>query len=190
MQLLARRAACSVAPARASRRPFSAKAMASGSTFHDLEVKTLRGKPFAFSDLAGKPVLVVNVASKCGFTPQYAGLQKLYDDYKGKGLEIVGFPCNQFGGQEPGGEEEISSCQLNYGVSFPIMEKVDVNGPNASPVYQLLKSEKKQLFMSDVKWNFEKFLVDRSGKVVERYSSIATPASIAPAIEELLAASS
>lgn len=157
------------------------------SDFYSLQANDLRGQPFSFEQLKGKVVLIINVASKCGFTPQYAGLQKLYDEFKDKGLVMLGFPCNQFGAQEPGGPEEIATfCSLNYGVTFPIMEKVDVNGDNTHPVYQFLKSQKKQLLMERIKWNFEKFLIDREGNVVERFSSAGTPDHIRPAIEKLL----
>jgi len=162
----------------------------STSPFYQLAAKDITGADFPFSQLQGKVVLVVNVASKCGFTPQYKGLQKLYDDYKDAGLVIVGFPCDQFGHQEPGSESDIQSfCSRNYGVSFPMMSKVDVNGGAAHPVYQYLKSEKKQMFMEAIKWNFEKFLVDKSGQVVQRFSSMGDPQQhIEPEVKALLAA--
>ncbi|KAI9140747.1 thioredoxin-like protein [Paraphysoderma sedebokerense] len=155
--------------------------------FYALKSNLANHEPFEFSSLKGKVVVVVNVASKCGFTPQYSGLENLYKKYKGQGLEILGFPCNQFGGQEPGKEEEIVSfCSLNYGVSFPVMEKVDVNGDSTHPVYDYLKSQKKQLMMARIKWNFEKFLIDRNGQVVERFASTASPESMEKKIVELL----
>jgi len=133
-------------------------------------------------------VLVVNVASKCGMTPQYKGLQELYKKHKDEGLEILGFPCNQFGKQEPGTQEEIGSfCELNYGVTFPILQKIDVNGSKADPVYNYLKNEKAGLLgFKGIKWNFEKFLIDRNGKVVERWASTTTPSSIESAVEKYL----
>jgi len=155
------------------------------SSFYDLEVKDSSGAPFKFSDLKGKVVLIVNVASQCGFTPQYEGLEKLYKKYKDQGFVILGFPCNQFGGQEPGTEEEIVQfCSKNYGVSFPIMSKVDVNGDNESPVYALLKSMKSSWGMTRIKWNFEKFLINKDGSVVERYTSFTAPDSFDGAIKK------
>ena len=132
--------------------------------------------------------LVVNVASYCGFTPQYKGLEALYEKYHGKGLEILGFPCNQFGEQEPGDAKEIESfCEVNYGVTFPLFAKVDVNGADTAPLYQHLKSAKPGLLGSEViKWNFTKFLVDRKGNVVERYAPNVEPVSLAGDIEKLL----
>ncbi|GAX83626.1 hypothetical protein CEUSTIGMA_g11050.t1 [Chlamydomonas eustigma] len=158
------------------------------SPFYQLSAKDIKGQDFSFSQLEGKVVLIVNVASKCGFTPQYKGLQALYDKHKDNGLVILGFPCDQFGHQEPGGEEQIETfCTKNFGVSFPMMSKVEVNGGNTHPVYQFLKSEKKQMFMELIKWNFEKFLVDRSGNVVERFSSAGDPIShIEPKVAALL----
>jgi len=122
--------------------------------------------------LDGKVVLAVNTASKCGLTPHYAGLQKLYDELSGQGLVVVGFPCNQFGAQEPGTAEDITSfCELNYGVTFPLSEKIDVNGADQHPIYAWLQSE----FSGDIEWNFEKFLIDRNGKVIKRYPPATTP---------------
>ncbi|GFR50738.1 hypothetical protein Agub_g12995, partial [Astrephomene gubernaculifera] len=173
-----------LAPRSHCRRPLSTMAT---SDFYSLSAQTLDGKTLDFSTLQSKVVLIVNVASKCGFTGQYAGLQQLYDTYKDRGLVILGFPCNQFGNQEPGAPEEITTfCSRNYGVSFPIMAKTDVNGDNAHPVYKYLKSQRRQLMMEMVKWNFEKFLVDRQGQVVGRFSSMATPASLGAEIEKLL----
>jgi glutathione peroxidase-family protein len=157
-------------------------------SLHEFTVENIRGETFDFSQLKGKVVLIVNVASQCGFTPQYKGLQELYDKYKDKGLEIIGFPCNQFGSQEPGGESEIQEfCQRNYGVTFPVMKKIEVNGENTHPIYAYLKTSKPGLLgLTRIKWNFEKFLVDKDGIVQERYSSLTTPESLAPAIEKLL----
>lgn len=157
------------------------------SEFYSLIAKTIKGVDFPLAQLQGKVVLIVNVASKCGFTPQYTGLEALYKKYKDQGLVILGFPCNQFGSQEPGSPEEIQQfCSLNYPVSFPIMEKVEVNGDNTHPVYKFLKSQKKQLFMERIKWNFEKFLVNKEGVVVDRFSSLTTPESLDATIEKLL----
>lgn len=158
------------------------------SSFYDLTPLDNKGEPFPFSQLKGKVVLIVNVASKCGFTPQYKELEELNKKYKNDGLQILGFPCNQFAGQEPGDGEQISSfCSLNYGVSFPVLKKIDVNGSNEDPVYKFLKSQKLGLLgLSRIKWNFEKFLVDKNGKVVERYSSVTKPKSLEGTIEELL----
>jgi len=156
--------------------------------FFQFKVIDWNKKEFDFSQLKGKVTLVVNVASQCGFTPQYKGLQGLHDKYKDQGLVIIGFPCNQFGGQEPAAEEEIHTfCSRNYNVSFPIMGKVEVNGDNVAPVYKFLKSQQKQLLLERIKWNFEKFLVNKQGVVVDRFSSVATPESIEPAIQKLLA---
>ncbi|KAH8117880.1 glutathione peroxidase [Phellopilus nigrolimitatus] len=146
-------------------------------------------KWYDFEQLKGKVVLIVNVASQCGFTPQYKGLQKLYEKHKDKGFVILGFPCNQFGGQEPGTDEEISSfCELNHGVQFPLMKKTDVNGDNTNPVYKWLKNEKAGLLgLTRIKWNFEKFLVDKNGKVVQRWASTTSPDAIDAEVEKLLA---
>ncbi|CAI4039792.1 hypothetical protein SMKI_09G2040 [Saccharomyces mikatae IFO 1815] len=158
------------------------------SEFYKLAPIDKKGQPFPFDQLKGKVVLIVNVASKCGFTPQYKELEALYKRYKDEGLTIIGFPCNQFGHQEPGSDEEIAQfCQLNYGVTFPIMKKIDVNGNNEDPVYKFLKSQKSgMLGLRGIKWNFEKFLVDKKGKVHERYSSLTKPSSLSETIEALL----
>ena len=155
---------------------------------YDFTVNDIHGKPVKLDRYKDKVMLVVNVASKCGFTPQYQGLEALYQKYHGKGLEILGFPCNQFGAQEPGNEQEIAQfCDLNYGVTFPLFAKVDVNGAAATPVYKYLKSEKPGLLGSEaIKWNFTKFLVDRKGKVIARYAPNDTPESLAPDIEKQL----
>ena len=160
------------------------------TTFHDFSTKTLQGKDLPFSSLAGKVVLVVNTASKCGFTPQYKGLQALYDKYRDQGLEIVGFPCNQFGAQEPGNADDINQfCEINYGVNFPLSEKVDVNGANAHPVYKFLTKEAKGVLGTEaIKWNFTKFLVGKDGKVLKRYAPTTSPADLAEDIEGLLKA--
>ena len=144
---------------------------------------------FTVEDIRGKKVmLVVNTASECGFTPQYQGLEKLYKQLHGKGLEVLGFPCNQFGEQEPGSEKEIASfCEINYGVTFPLFHKIDVNGDNAAPLYKWLKKEKPGLLGTGaIKWNFTKFLVDRKGGVVARYAPNDTPESMQSDLEKLL----
>lgn len=160
------------------------------SSFYDLTPNDAKGQPFPFADLKGKVVVIVNVASKCGFTPQYKELEELNKKYEGKDVVFIGFPCNQFGHQEPGNAEEIASfCSLNYGVTFPVLEKIDVNGDKASPVYKFLKSKKLGLLgLNRIKWNFEKFIVDKKGNVAERYSSLAKPSSLVPKIDELLKA--
>lgn len=142
----------------------------------------------AISQYQGKVLLIVNTASKCGFTPQFEGLEKLYKAYQNQGLEILGFPSNQFGNQDPGSQEEIVSfCKLNYGVSFPIFEKVDVKGENAHPLFAYLTQQKKGILgSSEIKWNFTKFLVNREGQVVKRFASTDTPESIEKFILELL----
>ncbi len=138
-------------------------------------------------DYAGKVILVVNTASKCGLTPQYEGLEKLYQQNKDRGLVILGFPCNQFAGQESGDEGEIEAfCQVNYGVSFPMFSKIDVNGKGAHPIFQYLKKSCGGFLTSAIKWNFTKFLIDRQGKPVERFAPTSEPEKIAPAIEKLL----
>ncbi|QLQ78327.1 hypothetical protein HG537_0A05740 [Torulaspora globosa] len=160
------------------------------SEFYKLTPKDRKGEPFAFKQLEGKVVLIVNVASKCGFTPQYQELEELYKKYNGQGFVVIGFPCNQFGRQEPGSDEEIGQfCQLNYGVTFPVLKKIDVNGSDADPVYEYLKSQKAGLLgFKGIKWNFEKFLVDKKGSVYQRYSSLTKPSSLDATIAELLKA--
>lgn len=164
--------------------------MSAPAKFYDLKPLDKAGNPYSFSQLEGKVVLVVNVASKCGFTPQYKELEELYKKYSPEGFVILGFPCNQFGHQEPGTDEEITQfCELNYGVSFPILKKVDVNGSNADPVYNFLKGKISGLLgLKAIKWNFEKFLIDKNGKVVERYSSITKPSTLGPTVEKYLKA--
>jgi glutathione peroxidase len=158
------------------------------TTIADFTVATNRGEQLDLSAKLGTVLLVVNTASKCGFTPQYDGLEKLYQSYRDRGFEVLGFPCNQFGGQEPGNADEIAEfCKVNFGVTFPLMAKVDVNGANASPLFDWMKGEAKGLMGStSIKWNFTKFLVDRTGKVVRRYGPQDTPAAIAKDIEKLL----
>jgi glutathione peroxidase len=157
------------------------------TSLYDFTAQTLDGKPAPLTDYRGRVVLIVNTASKCGFTPQYEGLEGLWRDYKDKGLTILGFPCNQFGAQEPGNADEIANfCSLSYDVSFPMMAKIDVNGPKADPLYAWLKSQKGGLLGSSIKWNFTKFLVDKTGKVAGRFAPTDTPRSLKGAIEKLL----
>jgi glutathione peroxidase len=153
-----------------------------------IPVKTIDGKEETLAKYQGKTLLIVNVASKCGFTPQYKELEQIYREFKAKGLEVLGFPCNQFGAQEPGNEEEIKNfCSLTYDVSFPIFAKVDVNGDNAHPIYKLLKSELSGIFGTEaVKWNFTKFVIDKNGKPFKRFAPQDTPLKIAKEIESIL----
>ena len=159
------------------------------SNIYQFEAELLEGDIKALADYKGKVMLIVNTASKCGFTPQFAGLEKLYEKYKPQGLEILGFPCNQFGGQDPGTNKEIGVfCQRNYGVNFPMFAKVDVNGPTAHPLYQYLTTEAKGILGSQsIKWNFTKFLINQKGQVVKRYAPIVKPEKIAKDIQRLLA---
>lgn len=159
------------------------------SEFYNLSSKDKDGEEYKFSSLKGKVVLIVNVASKCGYTHQYGELQSLYKNYKDQGFVVLAFPCNQFGRQEPGSPEQISKfCQKTYGVTFPLMDKIDVNGIKTHPVYSYLKNAKVgTLGFKGIKWNFEKFLVDKNGNVVERFPSLTEPFSIRPTIEKLLA---
>lgn len=169
-------------------RTFTISSSLSMSGFYSLKAEAPGNKTFDFADLKGKVVLIVNVASKCGFTPQYKGLQELYDKYKDKDFIILGFPCNQFGAQEPGDDAAIGEfCQLNHGVSFPLMKKSEVNGDNTSEVYQWLKSQKSGLLgLTRIKWNFEKFLIDKEGNVVQRWASTTTPAAIDAEVAKLV----
>lgn len=147
--------------------------------FYDLRATSIDGDEVRFDDYKGKVVLVVNTASKCGLTPQYKGLEALHEKYEDKGLVILGFPCDQFANQEPGDADAIKGfCELNYGVTFPLFEKIDVNGPNTHPVFQYLKDQKGGLLSSKIKWNFTKFLVDKEGNVVKRFAPTKEPASI------------
>ena len=158
------------------------------ASLHELSAQTLDGREASLAEFDGQVLLVVNTASKCGYTPQYAGLQALYTKYKDQGFAVLGFPCNQFGQQEPGSEAEIGAfCERNYGVDFPMFAKIDVNGPGTHPVYKHLKRAAPGLLGSEsIKWNFTKFLVDRDGRVVERYAPTARPEDLKPAIEKLL----
>ena len=155
--------------------------------FYDLDAKKMNGQVVKMEEYKGNVVLVVNTASKCGLTPQFKELEELYQTYKSQGLEILGFPCNQFANQETGSNQEIQEfCQLNYGVTFTMFEKIEVNGTNTHPIYQFLKQEAKGLFGSEIKWNFTKFLIDREGNVVKRYAPTVKPSKIATDIEKLL----
>lgn len=157
-------------------------------TIYEFSAPNLAGKEASLADYKGKVVLIVNTASKCGFTPQYAGLEALYEKYKDKGLAILGFPCNQFGAQEPGTEDQIQEfCQVNYGVKFPMFGKIDVNGKNAHPLYKFLTSQKPGILgIEAIKWNFTKFLVNKEGFPVQRYAPNTEPKDIAADIEKLL----
>ncbi|MDB5939153.1 MAG: Glutathione peroxidase [Polaromonas sp.] len=159
-------------------------------TVYDFEASQINGQPIALSQFKGKPLLIVNTASQCGFTPQFGGLEALHKSYAGKGLVVLGFPCNQFGAQDPGNDDEIASfCQVNYGVSFPMMSKIDVNGTSAHPLYQWLCAEAPGLMGSkSIKWNFTKFLVGKDGQVIKRYAPLDKPEALAGDIEAALAA--
>ena len=155
--------------------------------FYEFKANSLQGKEISMDTYKGKVVLVVNTASKCGLTPQYEGLEKLNKIYKDKGLVILGFPCNQFAGQEPGSEKEIAEgCLINYGVTFPMFAKVDVNGENAHPLYKYLKKELKGFPGSELKWNFTKFMLDKDGNPYKRYSPTTKPEKMVKDIEKLL----
>lgn len=155
--------------------------------FYQFEAKSLKGEQVSMKEYDGKLVLVVNTASKCGLTPQYEGLEKLYQKYKDRGLVILGFPCNQFANQEPGDEKSISEgCLVNYGVTFPMFAKIDVNGENAHPLFKYLKAELKGTFGSKIKWNFTKFLISPEGKPVKRFAPTTKPESIEKYIQQIL----
>ena len=158
------------------------------ASIYDFTAETIDGQPAPLADYRDKVVLIVNTASQCGFTRQYAGLSDLYARYKDRGLVVLGFPCNQFGAQEPGDEDEIKSfCSLTYDVEFPMMRKIEVNGPKAHPLYDFLKSQKKGVLgTAGIKWNFTKFLVDRTGKVVGRFAPTVEPKALDGAISRLL----
>jgi glutathione peroxidase len=158
------------------------------TTIYDFHANALQGGDTSFSVFRGKVLLVVNTASKCGFTPQYRGLETLYEKYRDRGLSVLGFPCNQFGQQEPGDAGEIGAfCQSNYGVSFPLFEKIDVNGGHAHPLYRYLTREKRGVLgTARIKWNFTKFLIDRAGRIVARYSPLKKPEALEGPINRLL----
>jgi glutathione peroxidase len=154
---------------------------------YDFQVKDSTGKEKSLADYQGKLVLIVNTASKCGLTPQYKELQALYDQWHPQGLEILAFPCDQFGQQEPGSNDEIQQfCQLNYGVSFPVFAKIEVNGEGSDPLYSYLRSNSKGLINSNIKWNFTKFLIDRDGQLLKRFAPTTQPEKLAPVIAKLL----
>ena len=155
---------------------------------YDFSARSLSGRPADLAACKGKVLLIVNTASACGFTPQYKGLEELYEKFRDRGFEVLGFPCNQFGGQEPGSADEIAAfCERNYGVTFPMFEKIDVNGAKTHPLFAFLKDEAPGfLGTRDIKWNFTKFLVDANGKVLERYGSTTPPSVIEKDIERLL----
>ncbi len=164
--------------------------MSTPDTIYGFEATNINGKTIPLEEFKGKVMLIVNTASKCGFTPQFGGLEELHKSYAGKGLAVLGFPCNQFGSQDPGADGEIEQfCQLNYGVSFPMMSKIDVNGPAAHPLYKWLSTEAPGILGSKaIKWNFTKFLVGKNGKVIRRYAPTDKPADLAKDIETALAA--
>ena len=156
-------------------------------TIYDFTVKNNKGEDVSLSEYKGKVLLIVNVASKCGYTKQYSGLQVLYEKYKDQGLVVLGFPCNQFANQEPGTDAEILSfCQVNFGVTFPLFKKIKVNGKDADPLYVYLKEQAKGVLGNAIKWNFTKFLIDRDGNVLDRYESKTTPEELDSIIAELL----
>jgi len=159
------------------------------SSLYDFQAQTINGQTVNLSDYKGQVLLIVNTASACGFTPQFAGLEELHQQLGAKGLTVLGFPCNQFGNQDPGSNEDIGAfCQMNYGVSFPMMAKIDVNGPQAHPLFQWLKAQAPGILGSEgIKWNFTKFLINRQGEVVKRYAPLDKPASIAADISAVLA---
>lgn len=155
--------------------------------FYNLDAKKINGETVSMSEYKGKTVIVVNTASKCGFTPQFEGLEKLYQNYKDQGLIILGFPCNQFGKQEPGVGEEIQEfCQINYGVTFPIFDKVDVNGANTHPIFKYLKSNLGGFLGSWIKWNFTKFVIDKNGKPIKRFGPTSKPEDMESFIKSLM----
>ena len=157
------------------------------ATIFDFKALTSNGKELDFAQFQGKVLLIVNTASKCGFTPQFKGLEELNQKYKEQGLVVIGFPCNQFAGQDPGTNDEISSfCQVNYGVTFQIMQKIDVNGKNAHPVFEYLRSQTGGFLGNRIKWNFTKFLISRDGSVVKRYAPTVEPSKLEADIEDFL----
>lgn len=157
------------------------------TTVYDFTVKMTNGEEKSLKEYEGKPLIIVNTASKCGLTPQFKGLQEMYEKYKEQGLEILGFPCDQFANQEFNNIDETTQfCQLNYGVSFPIFAKIDVNGENTDPLFTFLKEQKKGLLSKNIKWNFTKFLVDQNGQVVERYAPTTEPLKMENDLEKLL----
>ena len=161
------------------------------STIYEFSAENMNGTAQSLADYEGQVLLVVNTASKCGFTPQFEGLEALYQQYKEQGLTVIGFPCNQFGSQDPGSNDEIGAfCQKNYGVSFPMMSKVDVNGKDADPIFNWLKDQKGGLLTDGIKWNFTKFLIGRDGQVIDRYAPTTKPDAIKADIDKALAVGS
>ena len=157
------------------------------TNIYQFEAELLEGENKSFSDYEGKVLLIVNTASKCGFTPQFAGLEKLYAQYKDQGFEVLGFPCNQFGGQDPGSNEQIGEyCQRNYGVDFPMFAKVDVKGPSAHVIFRYLTNNSKRILGNGIKWNFTKFLINKKGEVINRYAPTTKPEDIAEDVEKAL----
>ena len=157
------------------------------NSIYDFTIQMPNGTEKTLKEYEGKPLIVVNTASKCGLTPQFKGLQELYEKYSDQGLEIIGFPCDQFNNQEYENIEETTQfCQINYGVTFPITTKIDVNGENAHPLFTFLKKQKKGILSDNIKWNFTKFLIDREGQVVERYAPTTVPSKIEGDIKKLL----
>ena len=158
------------------------------TNIYQFEAELLEGENKSFSDYNGKVLLIVNTASKCGFTPQFAGLEKLYEKYNDQGLEVLGFPCNQFGGQDPGSNEQIGEyCQRNYGVKFPMFAKVDVKGPEAHAIFRYLTNNSKGILGNGIKWNFTKFLINKNGEVINRYAPTTKPEDLEKDIENALA---
>lgn len=161
--------------------------MSKPTSIYDLEFTDNLGNLVSLADYSGKPILIVNTASKCGFTPQYEGLQKLNEEFREQGLIVLGFPCDQFAHQEPGNDQEIDEfCKVNFGVDFPLSQKVNVNGKNAHPIFKFLKENSKSLFGGTVKWNFTKFLISPDGKSIKRYSPNTTPENIRTDVLEIL----
>ncbi len=158
------------------------------SEFYQLTANNPQGQPVSMAGYEGKVILIVNTATQCGLTPQFEGLEQLYNKYRDRGLVVLGFPCNQFAGQEPESNESMEqTCKVNFGVTFPLMEKIDVNGPKTHPIFRLLKRRLGGLFGSRIKWNFTKFLLDAGGRPVKRFAPVTKPAAIEPFIQKLLA---
>jgi glutathione peroxidase len=156
-------------------------------SFYDLKTKTASGKEIDFKEFKDHPVLIINTATQCGLTPQFTGLEQIHQEFKEQGLKVIGFPCNQFMGQEPLSDEDMeNTCQLNHGVTFPLTAKIDVNGRNTDPVFKHLKKEKGGILGSNIKWNFTKFLIDKNGSVIKRYAPTTKPEQIIPDIKKVI----